>query len=86
VTTDVGGVGEFVADRVGGLIVPPDDASAFAVALDRYLTSPALARAAGDHNRLKATTEFSWRASALRLLGVYDSVIAGRRADDRVTA
>ena len=86
VTTDVGGVREFVSDRVGGLVVPPGDASAFAAALERYLTSPAAAREAGDYNRVKATTEFSWRASARRLLSVYHTVIAGRRSVDRVTA
>jgi glycosyltransferase involved in cell wall biosynthesis len=86
VTTDVGGAAEFVTHRVGGLVVPPGDAVAFAAALERYLISPSAARAAGDSNRLKATTAFSWRASALRLLGVYDSVIASRRGVDRVTA
>jgi glycosyltransferase involved in cell wall biosynthesis len=86
VTTDVGGVREFVTDRVGGFVVPPGDAAAFAVALERYLTSPPAAQEAGIYNRLKATTAFSWRASALRLLGVYNGVIAGRRGLDSVTA
>jgi glycosyltransferase involved in cell wall biosynthesis len=79
VTTDVGGVGEFVTDGVGGQVVAPDDAQAFAAALERYLTAPSAAREAGAYNRSRATTEFSWRASALRLLGVYDDVVAGRR-------
>jgi glycosyltransferase involved in cell wall biosynthesis len=86
VTTDVGGVREFVTDRVGGFVVPPGDATAFAAALERYLTSPPAAQEAGNHNRLKATTAFSWRASALQLLDVYNSVIADRRDADPVTA
>jgi phenylacetate-CoA ligase len=86
VTTDVGGVGEFVANGVGGLIVPSRDAQAFAAALEHYLTSPPAARKAGDYNRQKAATEFSWRNSALRLLGVYDNVVAARRGADRVSA
>jgi glycosyltransferase involved in cell wall biosynthesis len=86
VTTAVGGVGDFVTDRVGGCVVPANDAFALAAALERYRTSPAAAHEAGDHNRLKATTAFSWRASALQLLSVYNSVIAGRRGVDRVTA
>jgi glycosyltransferase involved in cell wall biosynthesis len=86
VTTAVGGVGDFVANRVGGLIVPPDDPEAFASALAGYLNAPNAARAAGAHNRMKAATAFSWRASAARLLDVYHGVIAARRGIDRVSA
>ena len=86
VATDVGGVREFVADRVGGAVVPPGDAAALAEALERYLAQPDAARAAGAHNRLKATTEFSWRASALQLLDVYRRVIDARRDRERASA
>jgi len=85
VTTDVGGVREFV-DRAGGQIVPPRDADAFAAAILAYLDSAPAARAAGAHNRLRVTTEFTWRASALRLLDVYHQVIAARRGSSRVRA
>ncbi len=80
VTTDAGGVRDFVTDRVGGAIVPRRDAGQLARALQYYLTSPEAARAAGDHNRARAITEFSWRASALRLLAVYHRVVAARAA------
>jgi D-inositol-3-phosphate glycosyltransferase len=86
VATDVGGVREFVADRVGGAVVPPGDAAALAKALERYLSQPDAARAAGAHNRLKATTEFSWRASALQLLDVYCRAIDARRDRERASA
>jgi glycosyltransferase involved in cell wall biosynthesis len=85
VTTDVGGVREFVTDR-GGAVVPPNDAAALAAALERYLSSPDAARDAGRHNRLRATTEFSWRSSALRLLDVYHRVIAARQTETRASA
>jgi glycosyltransferase involved in cell wall biosynthesis len=86
VTTDVGGVGEFVTNRVGGAIVPAGDAGAFAAALAHYLTAPDAARDAGAHNRAKAVSGFSWRASARRLLDVYHRVIAARRGVDRASA
>jgi phenylacetate-CoA ligase len=79
VTTDVGGVREFVTERVGGAVVPRRDPAALAAALERYLASPDQARDAGARNRARAIAEFSWRASALRLLEVYDQVIAARR-------
>jgi glycosyltransferase involved in cell wall biosynthesis len=78
VTTDVGGVREFVTDRVGGAVVPDDDVEALAAALETYVASPEAAHAAGSYNRLKATTEFSWRASAQRLRDVYHQVIEAR--------
>jgi len=80
VTTDVGGVREFLVDCVGGAIVPAKDAAALADALATYLVSPSASREAGAFNRARATTEFSWRASALRLLEVYEGVIAARKA------
>ena len=81
VATDVGGVRELVAHGAGGIVVPPGDAAALASALEKYLTSPDASRAAGSHNRLRASSEFSWRASALRLLDVYRRVIAARRGE-----
>jgi len=86
VTTDVGGVREFVTDGVGGAVVRPGDPEAFAVALERYLTSPESAKAAGARNRAKASADFSWRSSALRLLEVYHQAIAARRGVDRASA
>lgn len=86
VATDVGGVRDFVSDRVGGLIVPPRDAGALAAALESYLMSPDAARSAGALNRVRTTTEFSWRTSALRLLDVYHQTLAARHGVDRASA
>jgi glycosyltransferase involved in cell wall biosynthesis len=86
VTTDVGGVREFVTDRLGGVVVPPNDSAPLAAGIEKYLCAPEAARAAGSHNRSKATTEFSWRASTLRLLDVYHQVIAARRGVARASA
>ena len=79
VTTDVGGVREFVADGIGGAVVERDNAPRFASALERYLASREAACAGGTRSRQRTLTEFSWRASALRLLDVYHRVIEGRR-------
>jgi glycosyltransferase involved in cell wall biosynthesis len=80
VTTDVGGVREFVADRLGGAVVPPNDAPALAAALERLLTSVEAMHQAAIHNRARAAAEFSWRTSALRLLEVYRRAMAARAA------
>ena len=86
VTTDVGGVREFVADPHGGRVVPPKDAAALAEGLQVYLDSEAAARDAGAHNRRRAVTEFSWRVSAQRLLDVYVQAIHARHGGARVSA
>jgi len=77
VTTDAGGVRDFVSEPTGG---------ALAAALATYLASPAAAQSAGTYNRMKATTEFSWRTSALRLIEVYHRVISARSGVDRASA
>ena len=86
VATDVGGVREFVAEGIGGAVVPPGNAAALANALEQYLAQPDRARAAGTHNRIKASAEFSWRSSALQLLDVYRRVIDSRRGEQRASA
>lgn len=80
VTTDVGGVREFVADRVGGAVVPARAAEALADGLERYVSSTQAARDAGAFNRARTLSEFTWRASALKLLDVYRRVVASRAA------
>jgi glycosyltransferase involved in cell wall biosynthesis len=84
VTTDVGGVREFVIDGVGGLVVPPNAAADMASALEKYLISADAAHAAGSRNCAKAVAEFSWRVSARRLMDVYQQVIESRRSNAEV--
>ena len=86
VATDVGGVREFVGAGRGGAVVRPRDPSALADALQTYLSSPEEARAAGARNRARTLAEFSWRSSALRLLAIYDCVVAARRGAARASA
>jgi glycosyltransferase involved in cell wall biosynthesis len=86
VTTDVGGVREFVTERAGGRIVAPNNAVAFAAALEAYLNSATAARDAGAYNRRLAVTQFSWRTSAQCLLDVYVQAIDARHGGTRVSA
>jgi glycosyltransferase involved in cell wall biosynthesis len=85
VATDVGGVREFV-DATGGTIVPARQPEALARAITGYLSHAAQARAAGESNRARAVSSFSWRASARQLLDVYSRVIAARRGGERASA
>jgi glycosyltransferase involved in cell wall biosynthesis len=82
VSTRVGGVAEFVAER-GGVLVPPGDATALAAAIVAMLKDENRRREAGAFNRRAATERFSWRASAQALLETYEDVIAARRRSAR---
>jgi len=86
VATDVGGVREFMPDDAGGAVVPQRDPEALASAIERYITRPAEARAAGALNRRRAAADYSWRSSAERLLDVYRLAIDGRGRAERASA
>ena len=79
VATDVGGVAEYVAAGRGGDLVPRGDATAMAGVLGDWLSSADRRRAAGAFNRQRVVQEFSWRASAARLLEVYQGVLQERQ-------
>ena len=65
VTTDVGGVREFVSDRVGGASsCRRRTRRRSRPALAKYLVVPPRRAPPARCNRARATTEFSWRASA----------------------
>lgn len=78
VATEVGGVAEYVAPR-GGALVPRRDAMAMAGMLGDWISSVERRRAAGAFNRQRVLQEFSWRASASRLLDVYRAVLQDRQ-------
>jgi phosphatidylinositol alpha-1,6-mannosyltransferase len=86
VATDAGGAREFVDVPSGGALVAPHDARALARELERFLVQPEAARTSGAHNRGKASSAFSWRASAMDLLAVYRRVVAARRGAERASA
>jgi glycosyltransferase involved in cell wall biosynthesis len=59
VSTDVGGIPYLLSDGEDALLVPPDDASAMAAAVERFLSEPDLARRLSANARKKAET-FDW--------------------------
>jgi glycosyltransferase involved in cell wall biosynthesis len=76
VATDVGGVRGFVETGRGGDLVPGGDVEGLAGALARWLESRERRQAACAHNRRVIRERYSWRASAKRLLEVYEAVLA----------
>ncbi|HEX8029179.1 MAG TPA: glycosyltransferase family 4 protein [Vicinamibacterales bacterium] len=85
ISTNVGGVAEYIVDGKGGALVPARNDEALATEIGSWLSQAGRRREAGDFNRQRVVKHFSWRASAERLLEVYHAVMA-RRAAVRVPA
>jgi glycosyltransferase involved in cell wall biosynthesis len=86
VCTDVGGVRAFVEEDAGGTMVPAGNAAMLAQGLSEWLQDRPRVTAAAVHNRRVVRERYSWRASARRLLDVYERVTSARAARDRVPA
>ena len=70
IASRVGGVPELVGDGQNGLLVPPDDAPALAVALARLVNDAALNARLGA-NGARRVRDFDWDAIAAQYLDVY---------------
>ena len=80
VASNVGGLAFTIEDGVSGLLVPPKDPEALALALRRVLTDSPLhdTLAAGAAN---AASRFGWPTVTDRVLHIYDRLIRGYRYD-----
>jgi glycosyltransferase involved in cell wall biosynthesis len=74
VATPVGCTTAFVKDGETGLVVPPRDAEALAVAARRMLNDAALRRRVAD-NASQLVGNLTWRSAALKTIGVYESAM-----------
>jgi glycosyltransferase involved in cell wall biosynthesis len=79
VSTDVGGVREYLKDQVNGLVVPARDAPALARAMTTYADDPDLTSRVGRLNRDEAVSTYSWARSTALLRRVFQRIIARRR-------
>ena len=71
VASRVGGIPEVVDDGVTGLLVPPDDPTSLADAMNLLLRDPGRADAMGRAGRERAVAEFSWEAVAAQTAALY---------------
>lgn len=78
VATGAGGLESMVAPEKTGLLVPPADIPALALALRRLLLSPALRAQFGQAGRERAEREFSASKMAASFARVYERLLAGK--------
>jgi glycosyltransferase involved in cell wall biosynthesis len=76
VASRVSSIPEIVVDGETGLLVPPDDPSALAAAVNSVLAEPA---GYGERGRARARAEFSVAGMTDRTLAVYERALARRR-------
>jgi glycosyltransferase involved in cell wall biosynthesis len=79
VSTDVGGLRQYIEPGVNGDLVPKDDARALASAIVRWTADRGAAARAGARNRDDAMAKYSWARSAELLCRAYERAIAQRR-------
>ena len=80
VATQVGGMQDVVIEGETGLLVPPDDAAALAIALKTLLLDLDLRVRMGKAGRERAVDVFDWKVIATQLLSLYDDLLLTEEA------
>lgn len=75
VATNVGALPEIIDHEKTGLLVPPKDADALAVAIIRLLKDDSLRKQMGENAYRKMKQEMSWDRIAENTIGVYEEAI-----------
>ena len=77
IASATGGIGDWLEDGVGGLLVTPGDARALAAALDELLADPERQRAMGAAGRARVASRFTAAHHVAALLAAFDTARAG---------
>jgi glycosyltransferase involved in cell wall biosynthesis len=79
VASDVGGLQFTVVPEVTGLLAPPQDDAAFAVAIDRILSNPEWRNQLGAQARARVESKFSWDGVAYQLSDLYIKLLKAQK-------
>lgn len=79
IASAAGGITDIVKHEETGLLVPPGDAEALALAIRRLQEDPALASRLTERGQRHVEREFSWPAIVDRLVGIYYRVTRDAR-------
>ncbi|MCX6043827.1 MAG: glycosyltransferase family 4 protein [Chloroflexi bacterium] len=78
IASAVGQIGQVVQDGTNGLLVPPGDVTALAVAMQRLISDATLRARLGRQARIDIKQKYSWERYVSRLERLYAAVIAGQ--------
>jgi glycosyltransferase involved in cell wall biosynthesis len=73
------GIPEAVQDGITGLLIPADDAPAYAGQLAMLLGNPGLSNALAERAYARTTREYNWQAYCQRIWALYQELIEGRQ-------
>jgi glycosyltransferase involved in cell wall biosynthesis len=79
VVTDVGGLGEAVAEDGTGIVISEPDSGELALAIRQLLADPEAAVRMGTQGRILAGTKYSWQSVARGVVDAYDGAGHGGR-------
>jgi glycosyltransferase involved in cell wall biosynthesis len=79
-----GGIPEIISDGVDGLLVPAEQPAAMAAAINRVIEQPAFAAELARAGRTRVLEKFTPEIQANRMLEIYQTVLARRRAQPTV--
>jgi len=79
VATNSGGTPEIVRDGAEGLLVPPRDPGALAVAIRKMIEEPMLRQRLGQAGLMRARQEFSIERYVARIMDVYETARSSHR-------
>lgn len=86
VAFDVGGVGQWLEDGVGGWRLPRGDLAAFARAVERSLDEPQVAHTTGAAGRVRVARDFRYGSHVSRLEALLEGCLRAGSALDRQAA
>ena len=78
IASAVGQLEEVIKDGTNGLLVPPGDAAAMAIAIQRLIGDAPLRARLGQQAREDTEQKYSWKQYISRLERLYEAVIAGQ--------
>lgn len=79
VASAVGGLLDMVVHEETGLLVPPEDAGALRLALEKLLADPQLQASLGEVGRERVRRTLSWRAVAAATVAAYEDALRDSR-------
>jgi glycosyltransferase involved in cell wall biosynthesis len=80
VATTAGALSEIVEDGVTGVLVPPGNVEALAVAIRTLLEDPARCRTMGEAGARRIRERFNWQRTADETLALYEEVLGWPRS------
>jgi len=75
VVSNVGGLPEVVEDNVTGIVVPPRDVAATAIAIERLVLDAELRSLMGRAGRARVQRLYDWNANVTQMINIYKAIL-----------